>query len=280
MNYREIFMEVLEARAVSVGLTPRELREATGPLVPTEALTAALEHKEGALLLLGPPGTGKTLAGTRWLLSPLLVLNNWEWEGGRWFTPRPLTLVWRTAKSLSRVKQYEPRELEVLFDAKRLVLDDLGQEYLDKAGFLASLVDELVTERHRRGRMTVMTANLNAEEFEERYGQRVLDRVAGEGRVLVCKGESLRGARVKPTISHACGGKDVHARLKECEERQTREALERHAAWLESERVHQAERAAAPPPPPPPMTPEETAARKAEIARQLEDWTARENRKS
>lgn len=279
---RDNLMAALMALAAGAGLTAREVADVVAPLGKTDALAAALEHRAGVLLLLGKPGTGKTVAAIRWLLRPLLELGNWVHDNGRWYPRRQFSGSFRTAKSLARVRQYEQRDLEALFEVRRLVVDDMGQEFLDKSGFLASLIDEVVTERHRRNRATVMTANLSVDLFLERYGDRVLDRVNGDGRVVICEGDSLRVSAIEPGVPHAITVREVSARARACAEEQLRDAEGRHAAWLESERGRQAALAAAAPAPPPPapMTPEELAARRREIAAQLEEWTKRNEEKA
>lgn len=272
---RDRFLATFVGAARAAGLVDAEVRTLIGPLSKTQAVDAGVSHRRGAMLLLGPPGTGKTLGASRWMIAPLLDLANWEHDGSTWFPRGTISMLWRTAKSLSRVKQYEPRELEQLFSARRMVLDDLGQEYLDKSGFLASLLDEIVTERHRRDLPTAMTANLNVEEFEARYGRRVLDRVAGAGKVVVCAGTSLRrGAAGRATIQPLFTQAAITSRVAACRDRRAREARELHEAWAAEE----ARRGTSPPAPKPVprMEGAALAARKAEIAAQVAAYAAKE----
>jgi hypothetical protein len=283
MTELEQFYAGVQGKAEEAGVTPREFSEATGPVAATAPMLAAMEHENGALLLLGKPGTGKTLAATRWLLRPICNPSNWIACNGWWRPRRPTSEdskrsgadLWRTARSLARIQQYDEAAVEKLLSARRLVLDDLGQEYLDKGGFLASLIDEIVTERHRRELATVMTSNTTPAEFTERYGHRVLDRIVDTGRMVLCDGESMRRSpatdRSLPPIITLDA---VRARIaaQEAERQRRREQEEQERAAI-APRVP----IEVPPPPPkaPPMTPDEVAARKVEIARQLDEWTAR-----
>lgn len=268
------FWRALQAQAVAAGISDRELRQASGPLLAeTPALTAALAHAGGALLLLGNVGAGKTLAAQRWLMAPLLDLRNWNHDGATWYPRRQPRLLFVTAKSLSRVKQYDGDQLPKLCTVDRLVVDDLGQEYLDKSGFLASLVDEVMTERHRRGLPTAMTANLTLDEFGDRYGDRVVDRVAGDGQVVVCDGHSLRGLRVRATMPPAVEAGVIEVRARDCAAERARlaaaEAARMRAPVPRLEAPRSVHGSAAP------LDAQQVAARKAEIARRLEEWGLR-----
>jgi DNA replication protein DnaC len=76
--------------------------------------------------------------------------------------------------------------------APRLVLDDLGMEYLDGKGFAQATLDGVINHRHERLLPTVITTNLGADEFKARYGPRVADRIRESGRWLVIAATSLR----------------------------------------------------------------------------------------
>jgi len=201
------------------------------------------------------------------------------WGMRRTLEPR---LVWRTAKSLSRVPQYDEKAVEPLFTADRLVVDDLGQEYLDKSGFLSALIDEIVSERHRRRLPTVLTSNVTAEEFLARYGRRVVDRIAASGGMVACGGESMRRrAPVNCQIPALVTSDALAARVQEATAKATRAAELRRHMTDAREREWLADDARPVPLPPiksPPreaMTEAELEARKAQIARDLADWRAR-----
>jgi hypothetical protein len=230
----------------AIGLVPREVREARAELADCDATRAVGAHRVGALLLLGDPGTGKSLAAARWLLGPSSALANWctvdtAVEGLRWRYRGPRCL-WRTAKALSRVKQYDSGEVEQLVTPGRLVVDDLGAEYLDKGGFLVSLIDEIISERHRRELPTILTANLSPADFGARYGQRVVDRIAEAGVPVVCGGASMRTRKPSALNLRALvTDSDVEARHASLiAERAARDAAD-VARWEEDRRKFKAE---------------------------------------
>lgn len=280
MSPLQKILETVGALAMEAGLTRAEFEEASGPLSATSAITRARAHRDGALLLLGPPGTGKTLASAHWLLGPFMRLENWMWRDWDWsFRPR-YAPVWITAKALSRTSQYEADPLERLFSAPRLVLDDIGQEYLDKSGFLASAVDELVSERHRRRLATILTANLDAPQFEARYGKRVTDRIAATGGAEVCRGNSLRRTKAgKVEIEAAFTDAKVAARIAACDEELRIEHEKRDAEDRERARAFAASRSARQESVPvlddKPMSEEEVKARKEFLRRQFEELQQR-----
>jgi DNA replication protein DnaC len=100
--------------------------------------------------------------------------------------------VWVTAAKLARWERYDEEAMNKLLRTPRLVIDDLGGEYLDKGGFYASLLDELINERQSSSRPTIMTTNLAAEAFKARYGERIVDRIREGGRFFECGNASLR----------------------------------------------------------------------------------------
>lgn len=232
------------------GLTPREIREGRSRLAACDATRAVERHEAGCLLLLGDPGTGKSVASARWLMTEGLALSRWfgiggvdrfvwKYKGGR--------LLWRTAKSLSRVQQYDSDDMERLLLPDRLVIDDIGMEYLDAKGFLVSLIDEIVHERHRRELPTVMTANLSPAEFVGRYGQRVLDRMSEYQPPAVCARASFRTSpaqaseRQLPELAADAEVIARHAEVVAAEEARTRRQAEE---WERQRAERDAERAA------------------------------------
>lgn len=198
MKVDPAFAGAVARLCVAMGLTEREAEALQGPLVETPAIRSVRRHTEGALLFLGDPGTGKTMAAQRWQVDAYLRPVNWTWDGFTWRYRHEGRRLFRTARQLAQVKQYEAADVERLMGARLLVVDDLGQEYLDARGFLASFIDHLVTERHRRGLPTVITANLSVQEFKTRYGDRALDRIEHTGGFEFLEGNSLRGGHQLP----------------------------------------------------------------------------------
>jgi DNA replication protein DnaC len=154
---------------------PRKVRRVLeGELAQTGALAAAESFDGEILVLSGPPGCGKTVAAGRWFVQ--------QYDGGGEFI---------TASQLERVGRYG-EELDKLGSVRCLVIDDLGNEYLDQKGSFASLLDGLINERYSNERGTVIATNLSAEEFKQRYGERIADRIRGAGRFVSINEPSLR----------------------------------------------------------------------------------------
>jgi DNA replication protein DnaC len=117
-------------------------------------------------------------------------LGNLYGSTGNQFKGSPV--VWVTAAKLARWERYDQEEMAKLLKVGKLVIDDLGGEYLDKGGFYASLLDELINERQAGSRATILTTNLDAAGFSSRYGERIVDRIREGGRFFACGNASLR----------------------------------------------------------------------------------------
>lgn len=182
----------------------------------TDAMKAARvwTTKGGILLLLGAKGTGKTTAAA-WALSQLGVT---VWD--RCFCDRcagggvrddcfvaeghparikdrvlsPLKAWFLKAGHMASAL-HRPRGEEIWDRARKvyaLAIDDLGREYSDQHGRWLAELDLLIDDRHEMRRPTVITGNLSPQEFIERYGERIADRIRQMGLVVHCAGESLR----------------------------------------------------------------------------------------
>lgn len=178
-----------------MGIPERTLRAIDAQVEETDA-TRAVEGASDILVLSGGPGCGKTVAAAVWISVFVKDEKNWSKANDPDLCIHPKmickTPVWVTAAKLSRWERYESAEMAKLLHASRLVIDDLGGEFLDKGGFYASLLDEIVNERQGASRPTVMTTNLDASAFKERYGERIVDRIREGGRFVGCGNQSLR----------------------------------------------------------------------------------------
>jgi DNA replication protein DnaC len=169
-----------------------------GSLEETEAIRAAVGTRD-MLVLSGAPGCGKTVAAALWATEDVRKDECWEYTdhlgnvyghtGNRF---KGQVVVWVTAAKLARWERYDQDEMAKLLKVGKLVIDDLGGEYLDKGGFYASLLDELINERQAGSRPTILTTNLDAAGFSTRYGERIVDRIREGGRFFACGNASLR----------------------------------------------------------------------------------------
>jgi len=135
-------------------------------------------------VLSGGVGCGKTTAASVWLCTTC-----------RDRAPRRKSMPPRfvTAAAIERMSRYT-KASDAVAVASLLVIDDLGMEYADaKGNFLADL-DALVDARYRDELPTVITTNLTAPMFRERYGRRIRDRIAGLDGFHNVNGPSLRAA--------------------------------------------------------------------------------------
>jgi DNA replication protein DnaC len=136
-----------------------------------------LDSEQQFLVMLGTVGTGKTVAAARVLA---------------WALKRNLECHFLRATTLIRLSGYDDRaEFNRLCWAPVVVLDDYGTEHMH--GFAQSLFNEWLDCRYSRAsNRTVITANLQAEEFKARIGERAVDRIREVGTVHIGKGSSMR----------------------------------------------------------------------------------------
>ncbi len=118
------------------------------------------------LVLSGGKGTGKSTGAAVWLH------DNVPANGAPTYTSR----YWWSGTRIARTNGYA-KEFEKMLQHKFMVIDDLGVEYLDKNGNFLQRLDELIDERYSNFKRTIITTNLNVEAFQNRYGDRVTDRM-------------------------------------------------------------------------------------------------------
>jgi hypothetical protein len=171
------------AEAASAAVAQLELPERVqvlleaGGLKDTEAM-GVLAAPAALVVVSGTPGCGKTVAAAKWLYD----FSKSTQRAGFWLT----------AARLARWPRYDDSDMERLLRPPRLVLDDLGTEYLDDKGSFMATLDELINERFARKRPTVITTNLNAAAFKARYHERIVDRIREDGRFVSLASPSLR----------------------------------------------------------------------------------------
>lgn len=190
-------------RAVSVeladaGVPPKDLALiASGELAVTPG-TDAVNGAHTLLVLSGMRGCGKTVAASTWLhrwAADVYEQRQGPDDANVVRPVRGLGAVFVTAARLSRWSRYDDAAMDRLIKAPRLVIDDLGAEFMDERGSYLCLLDEVVNERYAAARPTVMTTNLGAPEFRERYGERIADRIREAGRFVSLPNPSMRSRR-------------------------------------------------------------------------------------
>ena len=172
-------------------------RRLAEPLDQTEALRAADEWHAGTrstLLLAGGVGSGKTLAAAKTIAEHFDVLRPWLREKGdmpptiRWRSAFFVSLEWLTDRSLFQEDDRLARMRAL--ETSLLVLDDVGTERGDGEAALR----DLLSTRMAAGRRTVLTTNLSGAVFSERYRERIMSRIRGEGVIVQCGRVDLRTA--------------------------------------------------------------------------------------
>lgn len=170
------------------------------------------EMPGGILVLAGMTGTGKTVEAARTLVGEVEV-NLVNDDKSKSAEMDASGLCFLSAPRLARIsrlsdewrflvgEEVDPDDGMGSFGIRMLVIDDLGVETASD-GFLAGL-DEIVDGFYSADpdlcRRLVITTNTTADEFEERYGVRVADRVRERGLWVPC----LQRKRRIEEVSHA-----------------------------------------------------------------------------
>lgn len=189
---REAALASAQRRALeALGLPAKDVSLIRSAALQDTQATLALKDPETLTVLSGGPGCGKTTAAATWLWTQLADRANWQgtsydatFYGGK--------MLFITAAKLSRWGRYDDEKMDKLLTCQRLVIDDLGAEYLDEKGAYLSLLDEVINERYANKRLTVLTTNLDAEKFKARYGERIADRVRESGKFVSVGAASMR----------------------------------------------------------------------------------------
>lgn len=156
----------------------RSIRHGATPPPAIARLRDAVGDDVGIVVVSGPKGVGKTVAVT--------------W----WAAQRRDRVRFVRASELLASSRYDREARDDLFSSA-LVVDDLGAEYADQKGSFAADLDELVDVFYSQMRPLLITTNCNQQEFRERYGERIADRLRECGRWISMTGDSLRGKAPK-----------------------------------------------------------------------------------
>jgi hypothetical protein len=140
------------------------------------------------LVLSSDKGAGKSTGAAVWLYDVAMQMEAAPSEASCWW---PAT---RLARANSFNKEYER-----IIRAPHMVIDDLGMEYMDKNGNMLTRLDELIDERYSNFRRIIITTNLNMNDFKERYGDRIADRIrdsiSSGGNFFMSLAKSRRGVQ-------------------------------------------------------------------------------------
>lgn len=104
-------------------------------------------------------------------------------------------VAWWPSSRLARLSGYDGKFDKICESPSLVVVDDLGTEFLDSKGWFLQAVDALVDARYAGYLPTIITTNLTALAFKERYSERVVDRLRDGGSFFEFAGRSLRCKR-------------------------------------------------------------------------------------
>ena len=96
------------------------------------------------------------------------------------------------ASSLHARSRFDTEEWYAPMRAAFLVIDDLGSEHASESGYFEALLDEVIAWRHEAMTPTCLTTNLKAQAFKSRYGERITDRIRGDGLFYEVAATSMR----------------------------------------------------------------------------------------
>lgn len=177
----------VRAELLRRGLSVRHLDlVAQGVLKPTPSLECLKSFTQGEMWVLGGNvGCGKTVAAHVWLLGI---------ETAAWTLPMAYSVRMVTAAWFARKSRYHDDKIDTLARVRRLVIDDIGVEYLDDKGSFLTDFDELIDLRWRAGLSTIITTNLKMDDFRKRYKARIADRIRDCGGWKNVGRESMRAS--------------------------------------------------------------------------------------
>lgn len=163
-----------------LGWASRALKAATAADDTRESiqrLMAVNFEDTNVVVLSGDPGCGKTVAAAYWA------------QRDKRFGQRVRFVRAATFAASSR---YDQETRALWYHAHALVLDDLGAEYLDAKGSFNVDLDELIDTYYAEERPLIITTNLQAAAFKQRYGERVVDRIRECGKWVDISASSMR----------------------------------------------------------------------------------------
>lgn len=140
--------------------------------VAIERLQRSIREYRRIIVLSGDPGCGKTAAAL------------WACCG--------TTRARFVDAALFQIGGMFQKRLPDLLEVPLLVIDDLGVEFMDEKGAFATMLDAVINQRYQSGKTTILTTNLDSEDFAQRYGDRILDRIRGSGKFWGITCESMR----------------------------------------------------------------------------------------
>lgn len=81
------------------------------------------------------------------------------------------------------------------FDCDLLIMDDLGTEISNT--FTVACLYNIINTRLNHGKSTIINTNLNKDDLQKRYAERITSRLFGEFSIMMFKGNDIRAQKLK-----------------------------------------------------------------------------------
>lgn len=120
------------------------------------------------ILMIGKTGLGKTHLS-------LAIARNVLEQGYSVIYGSATEFVNKMSDHYFKKISYDEQQIDILFSADLLIIDDLGAEF--ETGFSSSALYELVNNRLLSGRSMIINSNLTPQEIENRYSARIVSRI-------------------------------------------------------------------------------------------------------
>lgn len=192
-------LKQMKERFVRMGIPPRytgnRLAQFRATIKPQQDVLAIAKNfcttaDLDSLLLLGNVGTGKTLLGCA-ILTEYTHDEDGSWSDSGLYTTaaqlmRRIKMSWK--------KDAPENEQEVFAKLTKpglLVIDEIGVQF--NSDTERCLLTELINDRYNARQRTMLISNLTLQEFTQVVGDRIVDRLKENGKVLVFDWTSQRG---------------------------------------------------------------------------------------
>lgn len=195
MPVNELANAIYAAYSAEVAFRDNKLMldEPTKRHIQSAAEWLADPHGKCGLMLQGLYGNGKTT-----LMMAICNLINYLYDSAVSSERKSIRII--DAKEIARLgSRDEHREsFTRLFSEELLAIDELGEEPAEiiNYGMLYTPVKDLLLERYRRSKFTIVSTNLintkDNPQLKDHYGERVVDRIREMMKIVVFTNESYR----------------------------------------------------------------------------------------